>query len=123
MQLRDEDTLRKDPKFQRLRELICKQAPETIQKLMACMSDMPELSPPSPKDGKRFLAERDKLSVTIDTALLDLVEETAADLGVPMSRVVESAVWQFYDKPPLSFQKSAEDDAQTTNRLVPESQE
>jgi len=123
MQLRDEDTLRKDPKFQRLREMICKQSPETIEQLMSCMRDMPELSPPSPKEGKRFLAERDKLSVTIDTALLDLLEETAADLGIPVSRVVESAVWQFYDKPPLSFQKSSEDDGPSTKSSFPEEQE
>lgn len=123
MKLRYEDTLRKDPKFQRLRELICKQSPETIEKLMACMSDMPELSPPAPKNGKRFLAEREKLSVTIDAALLDLLEETADVLGVPMSRVVESAVWQFYDKPPLSFQKSHEEGAPLTTRFLFEFQE
>ena len=101
----DRQRFKNDPKFQKLAALLQQEDADTIERLVAHVRDMPELSPPPPKQGKRFMAERDKISVTIDSSLMDLVEETAAGLGVPVSRVVESAVWKYFDKPSLSFQK------------------
>jgi hypothetical protein len=107
--LEDFNKLKGDPMFQRLVARVLTESPEVVEQLLACCRDLPELVPPSPKEGKRYVAERDKVSITIDSALLELVEETAANLDVPVSRVVETAVWQFYQRPALSFQKESED--------------
>lgn len=105
----DFEKLKGDPRFQRLAAQLRTAPPGVVERLIACCGDIPELVPASPKEGKRFLADRDKLSVTIDSALLELVEETAENLAVPVSRVVETAVWQFYHRPALSFQKESDD--------------
>jgi hypothetical protein len=106
---KDFEKLKGDPNFQRLAAQLRSEPPEVVQQLLARCGDLHELAPASPKEGKRFVAERDKVSITIDSALLELVEETAANLDVPVSRVVETAVWQFYQRPALSFQKESED--------------
>ena len=105
----DFEKLKDDANFQRLAAQLRSQPPEVIQELLARCGDIPELAPTSPKEGKRFVADRDKVSITIDSALLELVEETATSLDVPVSRIVETAVWQFYHRPALSFQKESED--------------
>ena len=105
----DFETLKGDPLFQRLAAELRTQSPEVVQELLACCGNTPELCPASPKEGKRYLAARDKVSVTIDSSLLELLEETAASLDVPVSRIVETAVWQFYHKPALSFEKESND--------------
>ncbi len=108
----DFNKLQNDPMFQRLAAQLRTQPPEVVQELLSRCGAIPELVPASPKEGKRFIAERDKLSVTIDSTLLELIEETAANLDVPLSRIVETAVWQFYDRPALSFQKESTNDSQ-----------
>jgi hypothetical protein len=108
----DFEKLANNSAFQRLAAQLRSAPPGVVERLLACCGNIPELSPPSPKIGKRFVADRDKLSVTIDAALLELVEEPAASLDVPVSRIVETAVWQFYHRPALSFQKESDDDTE-----------
>jgi hypothetical protein len=110
--LEDFNKLKGDRMFQRLVGQLRTRSPEVVQQLLACCDDLPELVPASPKEGKRFVAERDKVSIMIDSALLELIEETATSLHVPISRVVETAVWQFYHRPALSFQKESNDDTE-----------
>lgn len=107
----EEEKLRDDPRFQRLTELLQGRPRSAVESFLAYCLSLPELSPASPKKGKKFYSERNKLSVTIDAELLELVEDTAKSMGVPVSRVVESAVWKFYDKPLLSFQKESTDES------------
>jgi hypothetical protein len=104
--------LKDDPTFQRLAAHLRSAPPEVVEDLLARCGNVPELCPSSPKAGKRFIADRDKVSVTIDAALLELLEDSAANLDVPLSRIVETAVWQFYRRPALSFQKESDDDTE-----------
>jgi hypothetical protein len=106
----DIERLKASPGFQQLVAMLREQTPAVVEELLSYCKDLPELSPASPKEGKKFIAERDRVSVTLDAALRQLVEETAQSLGVPVSRVVESAVWKYYDKPRLSFQKESDDE-------------
>jgi hypothetical protein len=110
--LEDFNKLKGDPMFQRLVARVLTESPEVVEQLLASCRDLPELAPASPKEGKKFIAERDKVTIMIDSALLELIEETATSLAVPISRVVETAVWQFYHRPALSFQKESNDDTE-----------
>lgn len=106
----DDEKLQADPRFRKLAALLQGRPRSAVERFLSYCRDLPELSPASPKKGKKFESERDKLSVTIDAELLELVEETAESMGVPVSRVVESAIWKYYNKPLLSFQKESEDE-------------
>ena len=50
--------------------------------------------------------ERVKIGVTVDRALSDLLEAKRKELGdVSLSRALDTVLWQYFGKPPLSFQQ------------------
>lgn len=111
---RDSDThrLKEDPKFQQLMTILRRHTPEQIQRLQEHLeeiaSQIPELPPASLKEGRRFLADRGKISVTLDQSLLDLVEDTRRALHVSRSSMLELCVWEYFGRPSLSFQGEKE---------------
>lgn len=89
---------------------------DDVKRLAAEVSAKPEhsqdlraLAPAPPVQGKRGLAgERRKLGVFCDQVLVALVEGEAERLGVALSRVVDSALWEYFQRPALSFQHPEE---------------
>jgi hypothetical protein len=99
-----DERIRNDPKFQDLLDRLRKQSPEQLQRLQKFLDNLPSLAPYPPKKGHKFVADRDRVSVTIDCNLLKLLEDKRKTLGLSMSRMVETAVWKYFDQPPLSFE-------------------
>ena len=64
---------------------------------------MMELCPRPPIQKKAKQGRRAKLTVTIDGELHDRLMKLY-DQGYSISHIVDSALWQLFDKPPLSFQ-------------------
>lgn len=62
-----------------------------------------KMAPRAPILKKHKQGRREKLAVTIDGNLYDLLMAKYQD-GVSLSHVVDSALWHFFDKPLLSFQ-------------------
>jgi hypothetical protein len=108
----DTDRLKEDPKLQELLTALRKQTPEQIQRLQEYLeeiaSQIPDLPPASPKEGRRFLADRGKISITLDQSLLNLLEDTRKDLKLSRSSMLELCVWEYFGRPSLSFQGEKE---------------
>ena len=88
---------------------------ERIQKLSEYIPDFNhhddyELSPEPARAGKSHLIKKSKIWGTLDTELEYLLKKEAERKGVTFSRILDSAVWNFLKKPPLSFQKKKRDD-------------
>jgi hypothetical protein len=66
-------------------------------------SAMPELCPMTPTEKKKKVGKRQKLSTTVDQVLFDMMHQRV-DEGVPLSRLLDSALWHFFGKPRLSFE-------------------
>lgn len=62
-----------------------------------------ELCPRPPIQKKIKIGRRNKLTTTIDGELHDRLMKLY-DQGYSLSHIVDSALWQLFDKPPLSFQ-------------------
>ena len=62
-----------------------------------------KMAPRAPILKKHKTGRREKLAVTIDGNLYDLLMAKYQD-GVSLSHVVDSALWHFFDKPKLSFE-------------------
>ena len=99
-----DEMVRDDPRFQDLLDRLRKQSPDQIQRLQEFLDNLPSLAPYPPRRGHKFVADRDRISVTIDRNLVKLLEDKRKSLGLSMSRVVETAVWRYFDQPPLSFE-------------------
>lgn len=99
-----DERIRDDPKFQDLLDRLRKQSPEQLQRLQEFLDNLPSVAPYPPRQGHKFTADRDRISVTIDANLLKLLEKKRKSLGLSMSRMVETAVWKYFDQPPLSFE-------------------
>lgn len=87
---------------------------ERIQKLSESIPDFNhhddyELSPEPARAGKSHLVKRSKIWGTLDTELEYLLKKEAERRGVTFSRILDSAVWNFFKKPALSFQKKKRD--------------
>jgi hypothetical protein len=81
-------------------------SPERTNRLQDLLESIP---PDPPKSGHRFTNERAKISVTIDSELLDELETTRRLLKISMSKMVETCVWNYFDRPALSFQMEAKE--------------
>jgi hypothetical protein len=56
--------------------------------------------------GKKFVdSDRLKLSVMVDRVLIDEIKMAGIETGRSYSEIVNSALWFYFQKPPLSFQK------------------
>jgi hypothetical protein len=99
-----DEMVRDDPRFQDLLDRLRKQSPERLQRLHEFLDCLPSLAPYPPRRGHKFAGDRDRISVTIDGNLLKLPENNRKTLGLSMSRIVETAVWKYFDQPPLSFE-------------------
>lgn len=99
-----DEMVRDDPRFQDLLDRLRKQSPDQIQRLQEFLDNLPNLAPYPPRQGHKFVADRDRISVTIDGNLLKLLDNKRKSLGLSMSRMVETAVWKYFDQPPLSFE-------------------
>jgi len=75
---------------------------QTAQKVS---EERPALSPAPPLAGKKMTVQRSKLGVTIDRILMEKLEEESKKRGISMSRMVDTVVWYYFGKPPLSFQQ------------------
>lgn len=64
-----------------------------------------ELCPRPSIIGKKKSGQREKLATTCDKALFDLLMAKYEE-GYSISHIVDSALWQFFDRPELSFQKT-----------------
>jgi len=65
-----------------------------------------ELAPSAPTEGKKILGPpREKLGVTIDKILMDMLEKEKKKRGVSMSRMLDTICWHFFGRPRLSFQE------------------
>lgn len=62
-----------------------------------------QMAPRAPITKRQKTGRREKLAVTIDAVLFNLVMEKYQD-GVSLSHVVDSALWHFFGQPKLSFQ-------------------
>jgi hypothetical protein len=98
------ERVKEDARFKDLLDRLRKQSPEQIQRLQEFLDNLPSLAPYPPKQGHKFAAERGRISVTLDSNLLKLLEEKRQSVGLSMSRMVETAVWIYFNQPPLSFQ-------------------
>lgn len=54
---------------------------------------------------KKKQGQREKLATTVDIVLFNRLNELYAK-GYSISHIVDSALWQFFDRPELSFQKT-----------------
>lgn len=64
---------------------------------------MMDLCPRAPIEKKAKRGRRSKLTTTIDGELHDRLMELYGQ-GYSLSHIVDSALWNLFDKPPLSFQ-------------------
>ncbi len=56
--------------------------------------------------GKKFVdSDRLKLSVMVDRVLLDEIKDAGLETGRSYSEIVNAALWFYFQKPTLSFQK------------------
>ena len=63
------------------------------------------IAPQAPLIGKKLSGERVKLGVTIDKILNQLVVDVAKELSQTYGQVIDNALWLYFGKPILSFQK------------------
>jgi len=64
----------------------------------------PELVPLPPREGRQFVAARSQFATIIDQVLLDGLKDEARQRGTTFTRMIETAIWHFLGKPPLSFE-------------------
>jgi len=67
------------------------------------------IAPQAPLVGKKLSGERVKLGVTIDKILNQLLVDAAKELRQPYGQVIDNALWLYFRKPLLSFQKDLEE--------------
>jgi hypothetical protein len=72
-------------------------------------SDTRDLTPPprprTMQGTRKHLVKREKLQGTCDKALFNLFEEDRNERGYNVSQMIDFILYNFYGKPPLSFQK------------------
>ena len=66
------------------------------------------IAPQAPLIGKKLSGERVKLGVTIDKILNQLMVDAAKELRQPYGQVIDNALWLYFGKPLLSFQKDSD---------------
>ena len=66
------------------------------------------MAPQAPLLGKKFSGKRVKLGVTVDEVLDELVMDAAKELRQPYGQIVDNALWLYFGKPLLSFQKDSD---------------
>ncbi|MGO9566199.1 MAG: hypothetical protein ACLP5H_01530 [Desulfomonilaceae bacterium] len=64
---------------------------------------MPVVDETSPSK-KEYTVDRERLTGTVDSVLFELFHEERRARGVTVSRMLDIALWQRYDKPRLSFE-------------------
>jgi hypothetical protein len=118
-QASDISFLRDDPKARELVSVLRRHTPEQIEKLQQyfdeILSQSPDLPPVPPKDGHKFIADRGKVSAMMDSVLIDLLEETRRSLRIPLSRMVELIVWEYFGRPALSFESNTDETKKGVN--------
>jgi hypothetical protein len=57
---------------------------------------------------KKKEGKREKLATTIDSALFELVKERQQQ-GQQLSHILDSALWNYFGKPKMSFEEESED--------------
>jgi hypothetical protein len=62
---------------------------------------------------KKKEGRREKLATTIDSALFELVKERQQQ-GQQLSHILDSALWNYFDKPLLSFETPANKEDQSS---------
>jgi hypothetical protein len=67
------------------------------------------IAPQAPLVGKKLSGERVKLGVTIDKILNQLLMDAAKELRQTYGQVIDNALWLYFSKPLLSFQKDLEE--------------
>ena len=70
---------------------------------------MNQLCPRPPVVKKKKQGQREKLATTVDKVLHDKIMELY-EQGYSVSHIVDSALWQFFGKPTLSFEETNETD-------------
>ena len=66
------------------------------------------IAPQAPLIGKKLSGERVKLGVTIDKILNQLLMDAAKELSQTYGQVIDNALWLYFGKPLLSFQKDSD---------------
>ena len=91
-------------------ELAIMQTSQTLQKTSSIeLAPMPTAKVDGLKHRKVNPWERVKVGVTLDKALSDLLEAKRKELGdVSLSRALDTVLWQYFGKPPLSFEVSSQ---------------
>ena len=96
------EDLKRNPKFQELMELLREHPSD---KVMDLLDQLILLPPKPPKIGKKYVVQKQGVNAMIDPALMDLLEETRQSMGISMSRMVECCVWEYFQRPALSFER------------------
>ena len=64
--------------------------------------------PQAPLLGKKLSGKRVKMGVTVDEVLDELVMDAAKELRQTYGQIVDNALWLYFGKPLLSFQKDSD---------------
>ena len=64
------------------------------------------LAPTPPQEGKKFTIKREKIGITIDPVLKELLEKESKERGINMSRLLDTVIWYYYNCPPFLFRKN-----------------